>query len=355
MSSWRLRSAPEQVADFLRSELAQRRWSRAMPGVHRLAAELGVNRKTADAALRLLEMDGVLQPQGAGKRRIINVPDDSSRSSLRVAILVGDSESRKMDYMVELRHQLREAGHAVFHPLLHKTNLQMNVEHVSRVVNRNVADAWVVTACSREVLEWFSTRATPTFALFGRMRQVRIAGAGPDKVSAISEVTRKLAKLGHRRIVLMVRSRRRLPQPGTVEQAFLDELAAQGLLASDYNLPDWKETVDGFHACLDSLFRTTPPTALIVDEAPLFAAAQQFLARRRLRVPEEVSIVCTDADSSFSWFRPQVTHIRWDSGPLVKRMIRWVSNVSIGKPDLRQLHVPADLVVGGTIGPCPHG
>ena len=182
-----------------------------MPGVHRLAAELGVHRKTAEAALRQLERDGLLQPQGAGRRRMILLPDGSPPPSLRVAILAGDLESRKEDYMVEIRHQLREAGHAVFHPSLHSANLRMEVEQVSRVVDRNPADAWVVVAGSREVLSWFSARATPSFALFGRMRQVRIAGTGPDKMSAFSEVTRKLAKLGHRRIVMLVRSRRRLP------------------------------------------------------------------------------------------------------------------------------------------------
>lgn len=355
MASWRLRSAPEQLADFLRGELAQRRWSGAMPGVHRLAAELGVHRKTADAALRQLEREGLLEPQGAGRRRTISLPDALPPPSLRVAILAGEPESLQENYMIELKHQLIEAGHSVFHPLRQKANLQMKIEHISRVVDRNQADAWVVASGSREVLEWFSTQATPAFALFGRMRQVRIAGAGPDKILAISEVTKKLANLGHRRIVLLTRSRRRLPHPGAVEQAFLDELSALRLPPSDYNLPDWNETVDGFHAGLDSLFRTTPPTALIVDEPPLFAAAQQFLARRRLRVPEEVSIACLDADSSFAWLSPSVTHICWDSAPVVRRLVRWVSNVSRGKPDLRQLRVVAKLVAGGTIGPAPAG
>lgn len=355
MALWQLRSAPEQVAEYLRGELIRQRWSGLMPGVHRLAAELGVHRKTAEAALRQLESEGYLQAQGAGRRRLISLPDGSPRPSLRVAILAEDLESRMEDYMVEIRHQLQGAGHTVFHPTLHKANLRMEVEHISRVVDRNQADAWVVMAGSREVLEWFSAQATPVFALFGRMRQIRIAGSGPDKMTAFSEVTRRLVKLGHRRIVLLVRSRRRLPQPGAIEQAFLDELSAQGLPVSDYNLPAWEESVDGFHACLDSLFRTTPPSALIVDEVSLFSAAQQFLARRRLRIPEEVSLVCTDADPSFAWFCPSVTHIRWDSGPVVRRLVRWVSNVSQGKTDLRQLHVPADLVEGGTIGPGPYG
>lgn len=69
------------------------------------------------------------------------------------------------------------------------------------------------------------------------------------------------------------------------------------------------------------------------------------------RVPEDVSLVCTDADPSFDWCQPPISHIRWDIDPVVRRVVRWVGNVSAGKPDLRQTLTPAEFVPGGTIGP----
>jgi DNA-binding LacI/PurR family transcriptional regulator len=321
-----------------------------MPGVHWLATELGVNRKTADAALRQLEREGLLVPQGAGRRRQIVLPGGLSASSLRVAILVGEAADRRQDYMIKIQHELADAGHTAFFAEPHMVELGMDVRRIARMVKRTEADAWVVEAGSREMLEWFSTQATPAFALFGRMRQLLIAGAGPEKIPAVASAAKALIGLGHRRIVMLVRPRRRLPKPGTLEQAFLDELAAHGLPSSDYNLPGWEESIQGFHECLDSLFRVTPPTALIIDEVPLFAAAQQFLARRRLRVPENVSLVSMDADASFDWCQPTISHIRWDSRPVVRRVVRWVDNLSHGKPDLRQTLTLAEFVPGGTIG-----
>ena len=253
--------------------------------------------------------------------------------------------------MVHLQHLLTEQGHAAFFAESSLLKLGMNVERVARLVAKTAADAWVVCSGSREVLEWFSTQPTPALALFGRARHVRIACAATDKAPAYAAATRELIRLGHRRIVLVARAQRRLPQPGAIEQAFLDELAAHGLPVSDYNLPDWEETIEGFHARLDSLFRVSPPTALIVDEVPLFVAAQQFLARKRLRVPEDVSLVCPDQDVAFDWCQPPVSHIRWDSDPLVRRIVRWVTHVSHGKPDTRQFFAPATFVRGGTIGP----
>lgn len=149
----------------------------------------------------------------------------------------------------------------------------------------------------------------------------------------------------------MTRGLRRLPQPGLPERAFLNELEQQGLPRGAYNLPNWKETPEGFHTRLDELFRITPPTALLLDESPLFAATQQFLAYRKLRVPQDVSLVCTDDSPDFGWCRPPVSHIRWDSRPLIRRIVKWAANISHGKEDLRQTDTPAQFVPGGTIGP----
>jgi DNA-binding LacI/PurR family transcriptional regulator len=156
---------------------------------------------------------------------------------------------------------------------------------------------------------------------------------------------------GHRRIVMMTRRMRRLPEPGEVEQAFLRELAACGIPPGSYHLPDWEESIKGFHARLENLFGVTPPTALIIDEVPLYVAAQQFLVKRGLNVPDDVSLVCSDADPAFSWCDPPVSHIRWDSAPLVKRLVRWANNIARGKDDRRQDFTKAEFVRGGTIGP----
>lgn len=341
-----------QAADHLRRELLLGTWVGTMPGSPSLANELGIDRKTVDAALRQLETEGLLVPQGNGRPRRIHLPiGKRAANRLRVAILLGEESDRKRDYMVHLQHLLTEQGHSAFFAETSLLRLGMDVGRVAKMVKRTEADAWVVCAGSQSVLQWFSEEPKPVLALFGRARRMPIACAIADKVPAYAAATRELIRLGHRRIVLLTRALRRLPQPGAVEQAFLDELAAHSLPVSSYNLPDWEETVRGFHARLESLFRLSPPTAMIVDEVPLFIATQQFLARKRLRVPEDVSLVCPDHEVAFDWCRPTISHIRWESDPLVRRVVRWVTNMSHGKRDTRQFFTPAVFVPGGTIGP----
>jgi len=351
MSSLRIWTAAEQVAAHLRAEITSGRLGGIMPGVLRLEAGLGVNRNTLEAALRLLEHEGLLAPQGAGRRRRIEAPaSGASARPLRVAILVYEAADRKIDYMVDLKHELEVAGQVAFYAEKPLLELRMEVKRIARMVARTEADAWVVMAGSREVLEWFPGQGIPVFALFGRLRAVPVAGVGPDKPPAHAAATRHLIGLGHRRIVLLARRLRRLPKPGASEQAFLNELAAHGIEPGSYHLPDWEESVEGFHARLDALFRVMPPTALIIQEAFLFTAARNYLAGRGIRVPEDVSLVCTDNDPTFAWCRPTIAHIRWDSAPVVRRVVRWAGNVARGRKDRRQTLTPAEFVPGGTVG-----
>lgn len=351
MHSWSRLDTAGQIASHLRGELARGRWSGTMPGQILLANELGASRNAVEAALLRLEQEGLLVPQGAGRRRRIELPEGIEARPMRVAILVTDRYSE--NYLIELRHLLAEAGHVPFLPAKTLVELGMDVGRVARLVNRTEADAWVVVSGSREVLEWFSRQPKPAFALFGRRGQVLIAAVGPDKTPPFAAATARLIGLGHRRISLACRRQQRLPQPAPPVRAFLHELAAHGVPTGAFNLPAWEENKKGFVTLLDSLFGTTPPTALILDEAFLFNAAFHYLAKRGLRVPQDISLVCTDENSDYDWCEPSVAHIRWDYRPVVRRVVRWAANVSHGKDDRQQTLTKAEFVEGGTIGPAP--
>lgn len=352
VSQFVVHSAAEQVARHLRGEIQLGIKSGSMPGGHRLAQELGVNHKTVEAALRLLENEGILVSRGAGRRRSIVAPEGNrSLRSIRIALLPMESRDSGRHYLVALRHLLEEAGHVPIYMDKSLLDLGMSADRVGRFVKRTEADAWLVCAGSKEVLQWFSQQPMPAFALFGRRDGIPIASAGPDKVLPMTLATRHLIERGHRRISFLVRKQQRLPDPTPSVRAFLDELEAHGVDTGDFNLPDWEESAAGYQEILESLFRLTPPTALIIDEAFLFIAAQQFLGKHGLRVPEDVSLICTDNDRTFDWCEPSIAHIGWDSAPVVRRIVRWAANVSQGKQDLRQTSTKAEFIDGGSVGP----
>ena len=222
---------------------------------------------------------------------------------------------------------------------------------MKKMVGSQTIDAWIVVAGSREVLEWFYEENIPAFALFGRRNQVLLPSIGPETTQAFVEGLENLISLGHQRIVRICRSERRKPTLGKTERLFLRTLSAHRIPTGDYNLPDWEETPEGFNGLLESLFRVTPPTALVVDEVCYFTAALQFLASQGLNVPEDVSIIVEQAAPEFDWCQPSLAHLRWDSSVAVRRIVQWALRVNQGKEDTRRSSVSAEFVMGGTIGP----
>jgi len=355
MTEWQRVSTARQLAAYLREELARGRWRGTMPGVISLAKELGLARDSVVSAMHELELAGVLRSQGRGRGRLINLTKIGQKApGFRVAILISDPTDRRADHMVELTHLLVEAGLMPF--ILSETmdDLGMDVNRIARVVKNTEADAWLVCSGSLDVLKWFATQQIPVFSMFGRFHELPIAGTNPNKSTAYAEAVRLLVAHGHHRITLLARQQRRNPQlttPPLPEWTFLRTLEEQGLEVSDYNFPDWNNTKEGLHRCLESLFHLTAPTALIIQEAMIFAAVQQFLAKRGIQVPQDVSLVCSDPDATFVWQIPSVAHMRWDNTLLIRHILRWAANVSRGKDDRRQGHCKVELVIGSTIGP----
>ena len=348
-------SIVEQTALHLRDGLRAGRWRGQLPGVVKLGAELGVSTHTLRAALRMVEREGLVVLSADGRSRHVPEASTPRKRPLRIGILLyeplANEGGQSLELYLELHHALERAGFTVFFSKETQCGLSHDLDRIARYVQKAQADAWIASASSRAVLDWFTTQPQPALALFGRRDGLPLAGVGPDKLSAILEATRHLIALGHRRIIFVCRSTLRLPEPGHTTRAFLAELARHGLPSGDFNLPDWEETPDGLRALLLALFRTTPPTALILDETPLFIAAQQFLVGRNLHVPGHVSLVCTDFDASLRWCRPPVAHLHWESAPIIRRIVQWANAVSRNITDVRQAEFPAEFVAGGTIGP----
>ncbi len=350
----------ELCTEHLRTGLQDGRWSGTLPGVARLAQDLDVSPHSIRNALRQLEADGVLTGRGLGRSRGIAADAiEATRHPLRVAILHHDAhlsnDPQTSMVLSDIQHSLTAAGHDVSFCKKSQIELKHDVEGIVRQLEETPADAWIIVAGSRELLEWCATQAVPCFALYGRTDELALARTGPDKAPAYRAATRHLLALGHRRIVLIVRAARRTPVPGTCERAFLEELAAHGIATGDYHLPEWEESPAGFSKLLASLFRHSPPTALIIDEAARYIAAAEFFARRRIHVPEQVSLVSTDDDPALAWCYPSIAHMHWDNAPIIRRVVRWVEAVRKGHPDRTAINFPAEFVPGGSCGPVVKG
>lgn len=352
MKNNRLSTITDQVTEKLRRGMMEGVWSKTLPGRKRLSEELGCSPWTVEEAVERLTKEGLLFSPGAGKKRQIVISDGMMRPrALRVVIFTYEENDRKTNYMLDILNKLNNAGHEAVFTEKSLYDLKMDVGRIARYVEQTIADAWVVMAGPREVLEWFATQKTPTLALFGRNNKSSLASIYLQKFESMIELADKLVDLGHRRIVLLTREERRKPTVAYLERCFIERLEELGITTGSYNLPDWGNSVKEFRKIMDSLFKHTPPTALIVDEPRLCVAVLQHLSRYRLTAPDNISLACADGSEAFDWCDPEITHITWDYKPVTNRVVKWADNIGRGKDDRRRKAVKVRLVIGGTIGP----
>ena len=353
----------DQAAAHLREGICAGIWRGELPGVLRLAVECGVSKDTLRAALRLLEKEGLLSAGRAGGRRTVlgaggPVPARAAGKkarTLRVAILLHrplETESDPLHQTLsDIRHQLQAAGHTVIFAEKTQSQLRSQPARIARLVAATPADAWVVVAAARPVLEFFAAQPLPALALGGRNLGLDIASAGVDGTPGICAATRRLLALGHRRIVLICDRTWRQPAGGRTATAYAAELAAGGLQANDFSLPDFEPTPAGLRALFESLFRVSPPTALLLESSDYAVAAYAFLARRKLAVPGDVSLVCLYPDAALRWCDPPVAQLRHEEALVVRRVTTWCRAIACGQVDRQALRVPAEFDEGGSIGP----
>lgn len=355
MEPIRLLSIGEQTVEHLRKGIQEGRWSGRLPGVVRLAKECDVSTGVVRSALRRLEVEGVISSRGLGRSRSVMSPEEGGAplSALRVAILLYDSIGETSTILWEIQRNLEFTGYVVTIAEKSQNQLNFNLKNITRMVETTPADAWIVSAGSRELLTWFADQKIPSLALYGRSNGLALARTGPDKLPAYLDATRQVIALGHRRIVMITRAGRRKPVPGTLERLILAEMRANGIATGPYNLPDWEETPAGLNTLLENLFRTTPPTTLIIDEFPKLIATMQFLANHQIDIPGQVSLIFADFDKALDWCYPDIAQMKWDTSLVIRRVIRWVTAVRKGNPDRKTINVPANFVSGGSIGPVP--
>jgi len=296
--------------------------------------------------------------QGPRRKRRVNARkiallSEASPDELTFGVLAYEASDRSNAFVMELVHALADSGYSVRYAEKTLTELKMDLESVQELVKRENFGAWLVLAGSREILEWFSHQSVPAFALSGRRKGLRLPAVGPNSGKAFLKALDHLIALGHRRIVKVCRSERRLPTPGFIERLFLDCLSKNGIPVGAYNLPHWDETQTGFQELLESLFRVTSPTVLIFDESTFLVPVMQFLGERGIRVPQDLSLMFMAPDPQFKWSEPAIAYLDWKTAPLTRRILKWANNVTEGRDDFEQTLTPASFHAGGTIGPAP--
>ncbi len=347
---------PEQVAEAIEEEILARKWTDKLPGIVALAKDFNVNRNTIQKALKILEGKQLLASMGQGSRRLILIPDDPVPRTLKVGMLLYEEvDQSKGEWIFETRHHLEEAGHTVI--ILPETlsGMKMDVRKIASAVAKCDVDAWLIVAASDNVLRWFVEQKTPILSICGSSKGLPIAAISLDFYFVFVQIMDQLISLGHQRIVCLSRENiaaeyeRQLARPGPIAKS----LIANGLSFSPYNWPCFENDPDKLHHILDQLFREEPPTAFVVDESFLATVVFHHLIQRGLKIPDDVSLFCSEPPTPLGWGETIISHTDWSSKAMVKPTLQWIKNVALRRADFSHSLISIHYVEGHTIGQAP--
>ncbi len=346
----------EHAALHLREGILGGRWPGRLPGVRKLAEELGISRDVVRDALRHLEAAGVLAHHGAGRSRaVVQGCKALAQRRLRVGIfLPGPLESENaltFQLIYNIRQAIEAMGHGCFIAPRTCASLQQSPVRAKTFLQDCEADAWIFYSMHRRQLEMAADLSKPVFALGGTSEGLPLAGSLADLSAPIREAVTLLADKGHRRMVLISPPRWRKPVPNASVCAFLDALKQRHIQGDmGYNVPEWRHTPEGLQGLMQALFKATPPTALLVMEPEWIGPVLVFLAERGLQVPRDISLINLLPDPMQSFYCRKIAHFRWPLASHVRHVCQWLKGVAAGEVRPVRRSVSPSFDPGETVG-----
>lgn len=301
-----------QVLEELMRKLAAGRWppGSPLPPTRELAAELGVARRTLLAVLRLAERHGLLAVQP--RQRIVVLPAARARSldhlaqvavakgAGRLAVLIPAQHvpTREPFYRELIREIIDEAQRkniaADVVPLA--PNDQYRPDAVLAQHGYEAALCLAFGPAHLPALVLLLERRFPVMAFNRRLPGVAVPSVCVDDYGVARRTVRLLAELGHRDLCLVSGVTGACAGNGIGRlEGWFDALREASLLSSCsqplYVVPPIKGARPFSRAFEAMMTLSRRPTALVFSGAP---PAERFLADprfRRLRIPEDLSVV----------------------------------------------------------------
>lgn len=311
-----------QTADIIREHIMTGEIKHTLPGEHTLAAELQVSRKTLRAALIILTNEKLLAESTPGARRkILAKPDRTTDRQQSVGILLPRPQDELHASSQDLFRALRkymDARHVTLHfhhfPYHAPTHNRKRLETIFKSHHANVWIVWEMTLALSKLMEQL---ALPTVACGGATTDA-IYNVAYDGPSAIQHAFHKLIKAGHQRICHPI------DHGGTVNPSFANILKNQNIFTDDaLHFPSFDHTTGGMVTMLERLFkRKDPPTAFITGGPYSLITLITWLAKKKLSVPEDISILHIGSDPMLEAIIPQIDYYSTSYAPLARELSR---------------------------------
>jgi len=294
-----------QVAEHLRLELSKGGWGEWMPSERNLTNSLQVSRKTLRKALGRLQNEGLVETiHGLGTRILVKAKNGSVSVSSKkppvVVLLTPEPLERMRPYtshwVNHLKSMLIEHGARLLPIDGRKYFSRRPGNALARLISQHTANCWVLGHSREDTQRWFAENGLPCVIAGSCHAGVDLPDLDVDHFAICRHAVGRLLAAGHRHVAML---NAKTGRAGDVES---EAGFVAGMRGAQYGsivpqVINHEHSVDHLCKALAHLLdQKHPPTALLVSDPTDYLTVVSVLAQSRLRVPQDISVICRDDD-----------------------------------------------------------
>jgi DNA-binding LacI/PurR family transcriptional regulator len=322
-----------QLSDILRKEVRAGRWSGWLPKERDLARAYQVSRCTLRGALGHLRREGLVETRhGLGTRVVAGRVRGRRRErcdSVGTLLPWTLDQSRHFVTLVvdDLREVLFDRGFKLVvheHP---QVASRRPFEFLGKLAGQQRHGCWLLVGCGHETLRWFSENRLPAVVSGTCDPALGLPFISLDNHALGRHAALTLLQHGHRRIgALLTHS-----NPGL--KSGLNDILGAGASGASLVSFETDDTAESVANAVDRLMAGSQrPTAIFAAESGIYLSAFARLTQLRLRVPEEVSLICRDDEPYLRSLLP--TPARYSKNPhlYARRLLSLILKTAAAEP-----------------------
>lgn len=273
-----------------------------------------------------------------------------SGSTRTVGFLIGDiSNPLFAEIALGAELALHEARHAML--IVNSLGAATDDAAQLRLLRQRRVDGFLLSLSDEthpETIQQLNTAGKPFVLIDRELSAIPSSAVLSDHGPGMRAAVAHLIELGHRRIGLIAGGRTVLPTYARADALLAACSAHRGVRAlveyGTYSADHGEATAEAF------LSQRDPPTALIAGGNQILAGVLRTIRRRRLRIPEDVSLITCDRTPLSEFLEPPLATIERDTRELGRRAAQLFLEVLQGAAPQR-IALPVAFDPGQSCGP----
>lgn len=349
-------SLVSEAAQSLRAAIFSGEFKDCLPGVRTLSQKLDISVPTLLEAIKVLEKEGLVAVRQGCLSQILLSHKSGARKSRRpkeAFFLIFSPTVLDEISIRDVMDHLRMQGYSV--KIQTFGSWRLSSAELERLTTQNRSDCWVLMSSPPDVQKFFADRGLPCMVACGTAQEGLVL---PDFEIDFSAIYRHAANLflnlGHQNFHLLLGERSARKNPASLD-AFVS--AVRGRLP-ERSASQLVKTYNGSTKDLQLLLKTlfsvrNKPTGLLVAFVSRYTLVQCWLLAQGYRIPQDVSLICRDADGFMDCLIPSPSYYTYHAKRYSRRMARTIIAILESRRVKKHTLLIPDFFRGDSLGPAP--